>query len=280
MQEKELFLWTEKAADAGSRRIVAAVSSEAIDRDGEIITADAMKNAFPAFMKNPVILASHSHHLDSGVSSVIGRVVSWYQQGKKTFCEIEFADTPLGLQYWALYSGKFQKAFSIGFRSNPQKQERRNIDGKNVVVHTEIELYEISAVAVPANPEALSKAAKRRQEFVDRKRQGLTKEDELFFSAVEKWDDFQEGKLDGITPEEMKILEDLEEKGKEFAEFVDSPECAALYGEDIDLPKNAPGGPIIENYFPIEKGAFDGELYAECVSKAADDNEGEEPDYF
>jgi len=279
MQEKELFLWTEKAADTEGRRITAAVSSEAIDRDSEIITADAMKKAMTEFMKNPVILVSHSHHLDSGVSPVIGRVLSWYQQGKKTFCEIEFADTPLGLQYWQLYKDKFQKAFSIGFNSNPQKQERRTIDGKTVLVHNEIELYEISAVAVPANPEALSKAAKRRQEFVDRKRQGLTKEDELFFSAIKKWDDFEAGKLDGISPDELKILEDLDQKAVEFTEYIDSPECAASFDE-TDYSGNAPGCPIEDDYFPIEKGVFDGDLFDAGVSKAADDDIDEEPDYF
>jgi hypothetical protein len=108
----------------------------------------------------------------------------------------------------------------------------------------------------------------------------LTKEDEVFFSAVEKWDDFLEGKFDGITPEEMKILQDLDEKGNEFAAFLDSPECAELYGEDDDCLKNAPGCPVEADYFPAKKGAFDGELYAECVSKAVGDDADEEPDYF
>jgi HK97 family phage prohead protease len=115
-----------------------------------------MKNAMSAFMKNPVVLASHTHRLSDGTSPVIGKVVKWWQEKDKTLAEIEFADTPLGMEYYILYAGGYQKAFSIGFRS--VKRSSQVIDGKSIVVHEEVEVYELSAVAVPANPEALTKA--------------------------------------------------------------------------------------------------------------------------
>jgi hypothetical protein len=52
---------------------------------------------------------------------------------------------------------KVQRAFSIGFI--PKQSEFRIINGERVRVHTEIELLELSAVAVPSNRDALSKVA-------------------------------------------------------------------------------------------------------------------------
>ncbi len=169
LTRKVYSLAVEKADDQGGKRIISAVvSSEIIDRDGDIITAAAMKAAMAEYMKNPVILAGHQHRLTDGKSPVVGRVINWRQEGKKTICDVEFVDTELGLEYWQLYSGKFQRGFSIGFKII--SYEEKYIDGKRVNVITEIMLYEISAVGVPANQDALSKSAKRRLDFVESKR--------------------------------------------------------------------------------------------------------------
>jgi HK97 family phage prohead protease len=144
--------------DAEPRRIIAAVSSESIDRDGEIIAAAAMKEAMAGYMKNPVIMTYHRHAHEDGTPTVIGKVVKWWQDKDITMVEIEFADTALATQYWQLYAGKYQRAFSIGFNSLKTKQ--RMVAGRLVKVHTAIDLYEISAVGVPANPDAITKQHK------------------------------------------------------------------------------------------------------------------------
>jgi len=112
----------------------------------------------PAFMKNPVVIVYHKHNLDDGTPVVIGKVIRWWQEQDKTLAEIEFADTDKGREYFSLYAGKYQQAFSIGYNSEPENRERRNIDGKIVTILTKIEIYEISCVAVPANQEALAKS--------------------------------------------------------------------------------------------------------------------------
>ena len=155
---KDFVIEITKEPDLANRRIIAVISSEAVDRDDEIVSADAIKAAMPGFMKNPVVIVYHTHRLGDGTPVVIGKVIRWWQEKDKTLVEIEFADTEKGREYFSLYAGKYQQAFSIGFNSNPQKRERRTIDGKTVLVHTEIKLYELSAVAVPSNPEALTKA--------------------------------------------------------------------------------------------------------------------------
>lgn len=207
--EKELFFITEKAADQDGRRVVTAVvSSEVVDRDGEIVTAAAMKAAMTAYMVNPVVVASHLHRLTDGASSVVGRVLKWWQEAGKTWVDVEFAGTGLGLEYWSLYSGKFQRAFSIGFR--PLEGEDRFIDGKSVHVITKIELFEISAVSVPANPDALSKSAKRRLDFVASKRGTLP---DIFSSQDDDYDTEDDVKGYNLDPLTLEPLTEFPTKG-------------------------------------------------------------------
>ena len=157
MENKFIDLLLEKESVSQEKRTVTGIiSSNIIDRDGEIVSADAIKKAMAAFMKNPVVIVYHKHKLDDGTPVVIGKVVRWWQDNGKTWAEIEFAKTQLAEEYWILYSQGFQKAFSIGFRSI--KTETGYIDGKSVLTHTEIEVYEVSLVAVGANQEALTKA--------------------------------------------------------------------------------------------------------------------------
>jgi hypothetical protein len=144
--------------DDQPRRIIAAISSETIDRDGEIVAAAAVKAAMDGFMKNPVVMTYHKHAHEDGTPTVIGKVIKWWQEKGATLCEIEFADTELGQEYWRLYSGKYQRAFSIGFTT--LKSEQRYVGSQMVKVHTAIDLYEISAVGVPSNPDAITKGAK------------------------------------------------------------------------------------------------------------------------
>jgi len=172
-REKSVF--SVKSINVEQRRIEAVASREMVDRDGEIVSLSAMRAAIKEYMKNPVILSGHSHRLGDGRSPVVGKVVDYRFQGKDLLITVEFADTDLGLEYWKLYRDKYQRAFSIGFRGLQTREE--NIDGKRVRVFTDIELLEISCVAVPANPAALSKgkmtfaqrkaAAREKQRILD-----------------------------------------------------------------------------------------------------------------
>lgn len=204
-------LFTVKAVDFDSRRITAVASREIVDRDGEIVSLSALKAAIKGYMANPVILAGHSHRLQDGKSPVVGKVIDHRFEGKDLLITVEFADTPLGLEYWGLYRDKFQRAFSIGFRGIETRDDF--VDGKRVRVYTQIELYEISCVAVPANPAALSK------DFVARKR--LEREKQKIIADVDRWcaliedkgyDFFYDGKTDGLTEAEVAVLKDHYEK--------------------------------------------------------------------
>lgn len=157
-----------KEIDEDARQITAVASAEIVDRDNEVVAISALKAAIPAYMTNPVVLAGHKHTTPDGTSPVVGRVVKAWTAAKEMFVKIQFAPTALGEEYWLLYSGKFQRALSIGFRTTAQP--RREVrDGKSVDVITALELYEISCVPVPANPAALSKSQQRKREWLEQK---------------------------------------------------------------------------------------------------------------
>ena len=159
---RHMFAYVDKAADAIDQEkhaIRFVISTDQVDRDRESVEVNAIANAIKAFADNPVALACHQHRLSDGTPPVVG---SWDTEtftAKKHHSEmvLNFAvDTRLGEQYWLLYSQRHMRAVSIGFRILDLKEEVTG--GKRIYIITKIELYEISCVAVGANPKALAKA--------------------------------------------------------------------------------------------------------------------------
>lgn len=147
-----------KTIDAEARTVRVLASDDSLDRDGERILPSAFKNHLAKYMENPVILAGHQHRSSDGTPTVIGRAVRVWIDKKGLWAIIEFARTDLGEQYWILYRDSVMKAVSIGFRTIQSELEFEG--GKQVRVITEAELFEISCVAVPANPNAGVKSQK------------------------------------------------------------------------------------------------------------------------
>lgn len=166
MNKYELFQpFSVKSIDREKRRVRALASTGDLDRDGEVILPTAFEKTLEKYLENPVILAGHKHRLEDGRSPVVGKTVNAWIDKQGLWIIVEFAPTPLGLEYWELYGNGYQRAFSIGFRGIQWSDQKR--DGKQIRIWQEVELMEISCVAVPANPAALVKG---RSSFVDRKR--------------------------------------------------------------------------------------------------------------
>ncbi|MCX5632843.1 MAG: HK97 family phage prohead protease [Phycisphaerae bacterium] len=222
-----------KAVDIEKRTIRVLASNADLDRDGERILPEAFKNSLDIFKSNPVILAAHSHRLDSGNSPVVGRAINiWINEG--LWVVIEFAKTNLAEEYWQLYRDGFQKAVSIGFA--PLAWSDTNENGKSVRIFSAVELFEISLVAVGSNRAALSKS--------------------------------KQGKVDWLT--DKKILDeikkqnpDFEKDSNEFAECllgvnedgetaeIDEPGCGEQSGDSrFELAKTVhPQGNYEDNEF-------------------------------
>lgn len=150
----------ENGVDIDNRRIRFVVSSDKIDRHGDIVEAAAVEKAIKEFGKNPVFLAAHMHRSNDAKPTVIGSwdISSFKQTKGRSEMDAVFASTALAEEYWQLYKDKHMRAVSIGFRVLDSKTEKK--DGHTIYIFTKIELYEISAVAVGANRQALAKKLK------------------------------------------------------------------------------------------------------------------------
>jgi len=134
------------SVNMASRSLEAVVSDETIDRHGDIIDQASWQLA--RYADNPVVLHQHNH------SKPCGRAESVRVESSKLLAKITFARTPLGDEMLALYREGALSAFSVGFRVGRIVPERLQ-DGRTIDRLMDCELYEISAVSVPSNPNAL-----------------------------------------------------------------------------------------------------------------------------
>ena len=114
----------------------------------------AFSKSLDTYRKNPVILSNHIHRSLMGNPTIIGSAKSIEIKDDALVFEMTFAQIPIAKEWESLFEDGHAKAFSVGFI--PVAGKTRDIDGVDVFHHTEVELLEISAVGVPANPEALA----------------------------------------------------------------------------------------------------------------------------
>ncbi len=148
------------AIDIDAHRINFVVSTDVVDRDNEQVLPEAVFEAIgrKEFVRNPVCLACHKHRLDNGEPPGIGSWDTETAKLRKHLVEMELqydVEYDLGKKYWIVYKNKTMRAVSIGFRILDGHEETK--DGKRIYIITKVELYEISCVAVGANPDAVSK---------------------------------------------------------------------------------------------------------------------------
>ncbi len=151
-----------REVDVQHRSVTALVSTPNVDRYEEIVQPQAFAKWLDVFMENPVFIAGHTYTGWSGEPTVIGHWTEMRvtEQGLVGTCV--FAQTPLAEQYWQLYRDGHMKAFSVGWLTHEWKIEEFEVSPgikKKIRVFTEVELIEVSAVAIPANRESLVRAA-------------------------------------------------------------------------------------------------------------------------
>ena len=97
-------------------------------------------------MKNPVIIANHIYKIEN----IVGKATSIYVKNNQLIIEWVFAESnPLWKLLSDLYEEWMVKTVSVWFIPNKR-------DEKNPKIISEAELLELSFVAVPCNPNALS----------------------------------------------------------------------------------------------------------------------------
>jgi|DEB3_MinimDraft_2_1074329.scaffolds.fasta_scaffold00495_2 HK97 family phage prohead protease len=142
-------MYTVKAnIEREGKKMIAIASTAVEDRHGEKVLVEGWETK--NFMANPVLLWAHDHSIPA-----IGNAKNVRTEGKgadaKMVFEPEFHDiTPEARAIKAMFDQGIINSFSVGFK--PLEAEGNTF--------TKQELLEISAVNVPANPEARMMAYK------------------------------------------------------------------------------------------------------------------------
>jgi HK97 family phage prohead protease len=135
------------------------VSDETLDRYNEVIVASGWK--LDNYVRNPVFQNSHQY---GDIIYTIGRALTTEvrsMQGRTVLYQrVEFATeaNPIAKIAYNLYKGRFLNAVSVGFI--PLQWENGGPGHLWQRRYTEQELLEVSAVGIPANPNALALAYK------------------------------------------------------------------------------------------------------------------------
>ncbi|MEN6630531.1 MAG: HK97 family phage prohead protease [Sulfuricella sp.] len=137
---KKIFAAIEKVEeqDDGTIKVWGYASSEALDSDGETVTAEAMKAALPDYLKFGAVREMHQ---PSAAGTAIEAEV---KEDGKTFFGAHVVD-PVAVK--KVQTGTY-KGFSIGGKVTDR-------DEANKTIITGLKLVEVSLVDRPANPEAV-----------------------------------------------------------------------------------------------------------------------------
>ncbi len=130
-------------------------SDETLDRYQELISVSGWQ--LDNYRRNPIVQNAHSY---CSLADTIGKSLITEVRGDYLFQRILFAvdENPMAKLAYDLYKGGFLNAVSVGFI--PLRWENGNQDAGYRRIYLEQELLEVSAVSVPANPNALTLALK------------------------------------------------------------------------------------------------------------------------
>ena len=173
--------------------IVGWGSKPSKDRDRELILSTAWK--LDNYRKNPVLMLSHDYN-----QPPVGKCFWVKSDANGLKFKARFANTERGKEVYQLYKDGIMSAFSVGFSPNTGGVMENPTDKQYKgckKVYTDVELLEISCVAIPANSEALIEYVKAG------KIQTKQLKDELEF-ILEIKDDDLDIEIKDFIPEEMK----------------------------------------------------------------------------
>ena len=210
-----------KEIDSEKREVVGVISTDAIDRDKEILLPKGAQ--LDNFKKNPVIPWSHNTF-----DPPIGKAL-WIKRTKTALiAKVRFATTDRAEEVWQLFKQGFLNAFSVGFKPikghspTPDEIKKTPEWAEANWIFDKWELLEFSPVTVPANPEALAIAVKsksitlsddlQKDLKIETKAEELEEKEEVIYCSDYDPDDLTE--IKAAEDEESKKQADESEKKK------------------------------------------------------------------
>jgi len=141
-----------KVVDKAAGIINAVVSTESMDRDGDIIRQDSWD--LDHFKAHPILLSSHNYR---GLTNQIGEWTSMKVVGDKLVGEAKYyiKQGNQEADWGFLLASKGRAAFSVGFVPDMSKAKQIDSNGNLSYEFQGQELLEVSQVTVPSNADAL-----------------------------------------------------------------------------------------------------------------------------
>jgi HK97 family phage prohead protease len=134
----------------GDRTLRFTATTESEDRDGDIVRVQGLNTE--AFEENPTFLFAHQDK-----EPPIGRVVKIEKRPGKMLIDVKFDPDEFSDMIFQKYKRGSMNAVSISFDPDMEQTLEREDGGLDFV---EADLLEVSAVPVPANPEATAHRSK------------------------------------------------------------------------------------------------------------------------
>jgi len=137
-------------ADTNKATTQGWASTGDLDRDNEIIEPTAWTKSMVEYMKNPVVRFMHQEP--------VGKTVNYKITERGLWVKTEIIPTDRGKDVWKLVKEGVVKSYSIAGKIMDEVWKRHSDLGKDIRHITGLDLYEISLVDVPANPQAIIEA--------------------------------------------------------------------------------------------------------------------------
>jgi hypothetical protein len=155
---RKIYTVEQKAIDPDNGIYEAMISTEEVDRDGDILLASGIQT--DNYMKNPVVVFAHRY---TDASAVVGRALEVEPiPGQGVRARWQFVNDGISEEadlVRRLWAGGFLNATSVGFVPK-EASELPSDNGHSGKIYSNWEMLEFSIVIVPANASALRLAVK------------------------------------------------------------------------------------------------------------------------
>lgn len=252
-----------KSTKSGKRLISGYASTAAKDRQNEVISLEALKNAANDLLENSTVFMNHAHE-----RLPVGKVVRCHTDERGLKVTVEVTQAKFADDIWTLIKEGILNSFSIGGIVKAQHDEKDK-DGNIYGIIDDMELLEVSIVGLPANPEARFELAKSLGKSVDELSVPLLSEikciDDCLSKAIkEKGGDTvtKESKVEkDLTTGSLKPTEELKEaiekedkniEVEDVKEDTNSIEKADVKKENEPTAEKSKGAEDIETKEPEE----------------------------
>lgn len=168
-----------KSVDLEKFTVDADVSSETIDRDGEIILLSSWQKRLATYLANPLLCWMHPVGAWTArqPEDILGRSILTEVQPTTLFCRFQYAvrENPKAEMCFNLIAGDYLRSYSIGAIAHgpvfsdypevylnllPEGARAALKSGEAWCVHTDMELLEVSNVFVGSNRDGLARACR------------------------------------------------------------------------------------------------------------------------